>query len=119
SCRNVLIYLSPQVHKRCIPQFHHALNPSGYLVLGSAESIGTFNELFDVVDKKNKIYAKKVVPKPRPADLIRYEGPLFGSTTRSTARSCRLKLLCTTNPGYWSSLTRRHARTDQVNCLSR
>ena len=85
SCRNVLIYLSPQVHKRCIPQFHHALNPSGYLVLGSAESIGTFDELFDVVDKKNKIYAKKVVSKPRPADLIRYEGPLFGSTTRSTS----------------------------------
>src|SRR5213595_1554637 len=85
SCRNVLIYLSPQVHKRCIPQFHHALNPSGYLVLGSAESIGTFDELFDVVDKKNKIYAKKVVSKPRPADLIRYEGALFGSTTRSTS----------------------------------
>ena len=85
SCRNVLIYLSPQVHHRCIPQFHHALNPSGYLVLGSAESIGTFDELFDVVDKKNKIYVKKVLRTPRPADLIRYEGPLFGSTTRSTS----------------------------------
>ena len=64
SCRNVLIYLSPQVHKRCIPQFHHALNPSGYLVLGSAESIGTFDELFDLVDKKNKIYGKKWSPHP-------------------------------------------------------
>src|SRR5213076_3209948 len=26
SCRNVLIYLSPELHKRCIPQFHYALN---------------------------------------------------------------------------------------------
>src|SRR5436305_9531426 len=25
SCRNVLIYLSPELHKRCIPQFHHGL----------------------------------------------------------------------------------------------
>src|SRR6266545_8028141 len=28
SCRNVLIYLSPELHKRCIPQFHYALNAS-------------------------------------------------------------------------------------------
>ena len=33
SCRNVFIYLSPQLHKRCIPQFHYALNPGGYLIL--------------------------------------------------------------------------------------
>src|SRR5881275_2647123 len=29
SCRNVLIYLSPELHKRCIPQFHYALNAGG------------------------------------------------------------------------------------------
>src|SRR5438876_3065289 len=38
SCRNVLIYLSSELHKRCIPQFHYALNPNGYLILGPAES---------------------------------------------------------------------------------
>jgi two-component system CheB/CheR fusion protein len=69
SCRNVLIYLSPELHKRCIPQFHHALNPGGYLILGSAESIGTFEQLFQLVDKKNKIYAKKMVPTPHPVDV--------------------------------------------------
>lgn len=69
SCRNLLIYLSPELHKRCIPQFHHALNPGGYLILGPAESVGTFDELFELVDKKNKIYTKKMVPTPRPAGL--------------------------------------------------
>ncbi|HEU0276099.1 MAG TPA: chemotaxis protein CheB [Candidatus Udaeobacter sp.] len=69
SCRNVLIYLSPELHKRCIPQFHLALNPGGYLILGSAESVGTFDELFRLIDKKNKIYAKKMVPTPRPTGL--------------------------------------------------
>ena len=69
SCRNVLIYLSPELHKRCIPQFHHALNPGGYLILGPAESVGMFDQLFGVVDKKNKIYTKKMVPTPRPAGL--------------------------------------------------
>src|SRR5213595_4159714 len=62
SCRNVLIYLSPELHKRCIPQFHYALNPGGYLILGPAESVGLYDELFELVDKKNKVYVEKNVP---------------------------------------------------------
>src|SRR5256714_8491156 len=58
SCRNVLIYLSAELHKRCIPQFHYALNAGGYLILGPAESVGLYDELFKLVDRKNKIYAK-------------------------------------------------------------
>src|SRR6266508_2668543 len=77
SCRNVLIYLSPELHKRCIPQFHHALNPGGYLILGPAESVGMFDELFDLVEKKNKIYAKKMLATPRPAELGGYQGARF------------------------------------------
>jgi two-component system CheB/CheR fusion protein len=75
SCRNVLIYLSPQLHKRCIPQFHHALNPGGYLILGPAETVGMFEELFQLVDRKNKIYAKKMVATPRSAEMVEYNGP--------------------------------------------
>src|SRR6266446_2734479 len=74
SCRNVLIYLSPELHKRCIPQFHYALNPGGYLILGPAESVGLYDELFKLEDKKNKIYAKTVVTTPRMADLIPQRG---------------------------------------------
>src|SRR5205814_9642935 len=65
SCRNVLIYLSPDLHKRCIPQFHYALNSGGYLILGPAESVGFYDELFKLVDKKNKIYAKTGITRPR------------------------------------------------------
>jgi two-component system, chemotaxis family, CheB/CheR fusion protein len=65
SCRNVLIYLSARLHKRCIPQFHYALNPGGYLILGPAESVGLYDKLFQAVDGKNKIYAKRNVPTPR------------------------------------------------------
>jgi two-component system CheB/CheR fusion protein len=82
SCRNVLIYLSPQLHKRCIPQFHHALNPGGYLILGPAESIGSFDELFQLVDKQNKIYAKKVVATPRALEVTDYKAPHFAHPAR-------------------------------------
>jgi two-component system CheB/CheR fusion protein len=74
SCRNVLIYLSPELHKRCIPQFHYALNSGGYLILGPAESVGLYDELFKQVDKKNKIYAKTAVMPPRIANLIPQRG---------------------------------------------
>src|SRR5437763_5069123 len=74
SCRNVLIYLSPELHKRCLPQFHYALNPNGYLILGPAESVGMYDELFKLVDKKNKIYTKEAKTGPRAADLIPQRG---------------------------------------------
>src|SRR5438132_6829152 len=70
SCRNVLIYLSPELHKRCIPQFHYALNSGGYLILGPAESVGLYDELFKLVDKKNKIYVKAAVTTPQKFAII-------------------------------------------------
>jgi two-component system CheB/CheR fusion protein len=62
SCRNVLIYMGSDLQKRVIPIFHYALKPGGYLMLGSAESIGSFSNLFTLTDKKGKIYLKKQVP---------------------------------------------------------
>ena len=59
SCRNVLIYLTPALQKRVIPTFHYALNPSGFLLLGASETVGSFAGLFGVVDPKFHIYAKK------------------------------------------------------------
>src|SRR5437588_1929149 len=74
SCRNVLIYLSPELHKRCIPQFHYALNSGGYLILGPAESVGLYDELFKLADKKNKIYVKTTGTTQRTVDLIPQRG---------------------------------------------
>src|SRR5438477_3429041 len=84
SCRNVLIYLSPELHKRCIPQFHYALNPGGYLILGPAESVGLYDELFELVYIKNKIYAKKNVATPHGGNIAPFQGFEF---VRAKARS--------------------------------
>jgi two-component system CheB/CheR fusion protein len=59
SCCNVLIYLNTASHERIIPVFHYALKPAGFLRLGSAEGVGRLTSLFDVRDKKHKIYARK------------------------------------------------------------
>jgi two-component system CheB/CheR fusion protein len=59
SCRNVLIYLATPLQKRVLPTLHYALNTPGYLVLGTAETVGDNTDLFELVDRDNKIYRKK------------------------------------------------------------
>jgi two-component system CheB/CheR fusion protein len=39
SCRNLLIYLDAVLQRKVLPVFHYSLNPTGLLLLGSAESI--------------------------------------------------------------------------------
>lgn len=62
SCRNVMIYLEGGLQKKMIPMFHYALKKDGFLLLGTSESVGGFGELFAPVDKKQKIFIKKVSP---------------------------------------------------------
>jgi two-component system CheB/CheR fusion protein len=64
SCRNVMIYMGPVLQKRVLPLFHYALNPNGILFLGSSETVGGFSDLFNIVDKKYKIYIKKSAASP-------------------------------------------------------
>ena len=62
SCRNVLIYLDAKAQTKVLPTFHYALNPTGLLMLGSAETTGAAADLFTVVDKLHHIYGRKAVP---------------------------------------------------------
>jgi two-component system CheB/CheR fusion protein len=62
SCRNVLIYFAEGLQKRVVPTFHYALNQPGYLVLGRAESISGFTQLFQPVDRVNKIFVRTSAP---------------------------------------------------------
>ncbi len=59
SCRNLLIYMGASLQKRLMPLFHYALNPGGYLFLGTSESVGDFTHLFTTVDRRSKIYRRR------------------------------------------------------------
>ncbi|HCI52543.1 MAG TPA: SAM-dependent methyltransferase [Gallionella sp.] len=56
SCRNLMIYLEPEVQSRLIPAFHYALNPGGVLFLSPSESIGNYPDLFTPINRKWKFY---------------------------------------------------------------
>ncbi len=68
-CRNVLIYLGQMVQRKLINIFHYALKPGGFLLLGSAETVGTHMDFFATADKRNRLYCKRATGGPRPAEF--------------------------------------------------
>ena len=58
SCRNLLIYLSPELQRRLIPLFHYCLNPGAVLFLGSAETVGAFTSLFGPLNGEARLFRR-------------------------------------------------------------
>ncbi len=58
SCRNLLIYLAPEMQKKLFPLFHYSLTPGGILFLGSAETVGTFTDLFTPLNNKLRLFRR-------------------------------------------------------------
>src|SRR4029077_7269767 len=56
SCRNVLIYLRPEVQEKVLALFHFALREGGILVLGASEAIGDFGDRFAPISKRHRIF---------------------------------------------------------------
>ena len=59
SCRNVLIYMEPDLQGKLIAHFHYSLKPGGVLFLGSSKSIGLSTGLFSTIDRKWKFFRAK------------------------------------------------------------
>ena len=78
-CRNLLIYVNVETQKKLLPLMHYALNRSGLLVLGSAESASGFGHLFSPLDKKWKVFQRiEVATRPgieMPASVPPQERP--------------------------------------------
>jgi two-component system, chemotaxis family, CheB/CheR fusion protein len=74
SCRNLLIYLEPQVQERVIALLHFSLREGGVLFLGSAETVGRHTELFHPLSKKWRIYRRVGVTRHELVDF-----PLLGA----------------------------------------
>ena len=56
SCRNLLIYLSPEAQEKVIAMFHFALREGGVLFLGGAETVGETHGRFAAISKPDRIY---------------------------------------------------------------
>ncbi|MGB3518397.1 MAG: CheR family methyltransferase, partial [Elainellaceae cyanobacterium] len=59
SCRNVLIYMQPQLQQQVLRLLHFALAPDGCLFLGSSETLGVLESEFRAIHTKWKIFSKR------------------------------------------------------------
>ncbi len=92
SCRNVLIYMEPELQNRLITLFHYSLKTGGMLFLGSSEGVGARTDLFRMVDRKWKFFqAKPVMGKEAlldatfgswPMDRVQAEEPVYRAAKR-------------------------------------
>ena len=69
SCRNLLIYLNVEAQRKVFAIFHYALNPEGILFLGNSESLGEYATLFEVMERKHKIFKFKDVKQGKMPDI--------------------------------------------------
>ena len=67
SCRNLLIYLSPEAQRKILSLFHFALRDGGVLFLGSSETVGSVSDRFEPISKKHRIY--RHVGHSRPGEI--------------------------------------------------
>ncbi len=69
TCRNLLIYLTPELQKKLLPLFHYSLNAGGMLFLGSAESVSAHSDLFEPLSLKLRLFRRLETDRPS-AQLI-------------------------------------------------
>lgn len=79
-CRNVLIYLRPEVQEKVLSLFHFALREGGFLILGASETIGGFEDRFEPISRKHRIF--RHLGGSRPGEVIFPIAPTKG--TRKT-----------------------------------
>ncbi|MBI4523060.1 MAG: PAS domain-containing protein [Deltaproteobacteria bacterium] len=59
SCRNLLIYIEPEIQKKVLNLLAFALNPGGYLFLGKSDTAVEQSDLFEPVSRSARIYRRK------------------------------------------------------------
>ncbi len=102
SCRNLMIYLEPELQNRLIPAFHYSLKPGGVLFLSPSESIGNHTDLFTPIQRKWKFYSATLTARS-PRTMM--TSPL-GWTAGSGSKSPEESMQKTHEPNF-AELTRR------------
>ena len=79
SCRDLLIYLRAEAQEKVILLFHFALREGGVLFLGGSETVGSVDDRFEPISKKQRIYRQ--IGHTRPGEVDFPIGPGGGVRT--------------------------------------
>ncbi len=90
-CRNMLIYMEPELQKKVLTLFNYSLNPGGIMVLGTAETLGNRHEGFMDIVSKLKIF-KRALSIPGP-ELIDFPSSFYHRKTMSPEKKVPAKVI--------------------------
>jgi two-component system CheB/CheR fusion protein len=77
TCRNLLIYLNRTAQERVMQLFHFALNPGGFLFLGTSESVDGASDLFLTFDKEAHLFRSRPTSARQPLPMTELP-PTYG-----------------------------------------
>ncbi len=81
TCRNMLIYMEPELQKKLMSLFNYSLNSGGIMVLGTAETLGNAKEGFEELDSRFKIY--KRIAKTNSIELLDFPSAFIRNKSRT------------------------------------
>jgi len=89
-CRNTLMYFNAEAQERILARFHFALQKSGYLFLGKAETLLSHDSNFKPVELKHRIFTR--APSSNLRDRLLAFSPAPGMTeSAGTSRHARTR----------------------------
>ncbi|HSJ56468.1 MAG TPA: CheR family methyltransferase, partial [Anaerolineae bacterium] len=86
TCRNFLIYLEPELQRSIASVFGYALDPGGYLLLGTSEMLSETVPYFELVDRKQKLF-RRLEGRSRLAALPDLVSTTWGDRPSDRART--------------------------------
>jgi len=69
SCRNLLIYLEPDMQYRVLNLLHFGLREGGVLFLGTSETVPNGEQMFETIDKKARLFRRIGPHRPATVDF--------------------------------------------------
>ncbi len=90
SCRNLLIYLEPELQVKLMSLFNYSLLPGGIMVLGTAESLSGNTQGFIELDARNKIFQRS--QNTNENLLIDFPSSFHRSTTKTNENAKPMKV---------------------------
>ncbi|HZK97957.1 MAG TPA: chemotaxis protein CheB, partial [Prolixibacteraceae bacterium] len=79
SCRNMLIYMEPELQQKLITLFNYNLNPGGIMLLGTAETLGNNSLGFEELNSRLRIFKRTVIS--QPPELINFPSSFYHKKT--------------------------------------
>jgi len=90
ACRNTLMYFNAEQQARIVQRLHFALNPTGVLFIGKAETLWSHAQLFQTTDVKRRFF-RKVLVEPVRDRVLDVTAGLMATGDPERADAARLR----------------------------